>query len=169
MISDLHRARMIFNVLCEKIAATEQLEADDPFVLGTAEGECDLGKAIESVLREALLTRALLGGLLNRISELEFRKARMEAKIERLRAAAFAAMTEAQIRRIPASDFTAIIQHGRDKVILTEEDPEKIPDEFVKIERVVSKTKIREALNSGRTLNFAYISNADEILVVKPN
>jgi hypothetical protein len=163
----LSREITIFQELRNRIAASLDLEVDDPFVLGSAEGECNITECITSIIREARQTEALAEGLKNILAEMRSRHERLDRKAKSLRAIAHWAMCESGIQKISAPDFTAMRSPARAAVVITEPDLQKLPNEFVRITREANKTAIREALQAGARLTFAVLDNGSEVLTIR--
>lgn len=157
----------IFAIIKERIAEVERLDADDEFVVGSAEGESNLPELIAQIVREARHAEAMAQGLKALIAESKERMDRLAHKADKLRQVAHFALCEAGIKKIEQPDFTATRSAGRRSVIVTEENTDLIPDAYVRVKRDVDKTKIKQALEAGEDLSFAFLSNADEVLTVR--
>lgn len=161
-----HELRL-FAIIKERIAEIEGLYTDDEFVIGTAEGESNLPELIAQMIREARHTEAMAQGLKALMADSKERLERLTHKAEKLRQIAHFALCEAGIKKIEQPDFTATRSAGRRAVIVTEDNSDLIPDAYVRVKREVDKTKIKQALESGEDLSFAFLSNADEVLTVR--
>lgn len=161
-----HHVR-IFQVICEQIAAANELEPDDPFVLDTATGECDLEEAVVRIMKESRARAAQAEGMKALIEEMAARKARLEAGAAKLKQTAHYAMCEAGLKKIASPAFTLIRQATAPGVIVTEQNADLIPDEYCRVSRAPDKAKIKEALKDGAALMFAYLDNAGESLAVR--
>jgi hypothetical protein len=164
---ELSRELSIYRTLVERIAAMNELEPDDEFVLGTAEGECDLTDCIGRIIRKARETEATVEALKELMGQARERLARFERKAKHLRSTAHYGLCEAGIKKLELPDFTVSRSAGRPSLIMTEEDANKLPDEFVRIKREPDRAAIKEALQAGQELPFAILGNAEEILTVR--
>lgn len=165
--NDLSHELRLFAIIKERIAEVEKLDADDEFVIGTAEGESNLPEVVAQIIREARHAEAMAQGLKVLMADSRDRLDRLSHKAEKLRQIAHFALCEAGIKKIEQPDFTATRSAGRRAVIVTEANSDLIPDDYVRIKREVDKTKIKQALEAGEDLSFAFLSNADEVLTVR--
>lgn len=158
---------VVFKAVRDRLAEENATSPDDPVIVGTAEGECNLPEILQGILREARHNEALAAGLSELIAQSRARLDRLQQKAKRLKAIAFYGMCEAGLKKLEAPDFTASRSKGRPSVIVTETDPAKIPDEFCRVTREVNKTAIRDALVEGKELPFAFMSNGDDVLTIR--
>ena len=162
----------IFDAIKQRIAAAFELEPDDEAVIDTASGECDLEKTIAHLIRESRVAEAQAKGVAMLIDEMKARALRLKAKHDKLRDIAAWAMTESGLRKSTAPDFTFSLGHRKSPVVTTREpttdDIVNNPDE-IRIKTTLSwdRDAVRAALETGGTLDFAYIANPEPVLTVR--
>lgn len=156
----------IFNRVRAEIAEVYGMDEDDQAVIDTAEGETDLHDYLANLLREARVAEAQAKGIASVLKEMQERKARLEAKKDRLRAIVLHAMADAGLPKLTAPDFAASRSKSPPQVVLTA-DVSQLPDEWCRISREADKARIKEALKAGTALPFATLSNGGETLTVR--
>ena len=140
-------------------------ETDDDLA-DTIAGCSDLPDAIAAVIREALAREAMAKGIDEFAAKLADRKSRLLNRASTLRALARTAMEEANLRKIPAPDFTASLGEGRAKVIIT--DLSKIPDQYLRrAAPEPDKKALGEALKAGETVPGVERGNRPQVLNVR--
>jgi hypothetical protein len=134
--------------------------------LDSIEGE---GISITDALYRTLLSaeenRTFVAALSTRISELEERRSRIEATMEKKRAIVFGAMIECGIKKIDRDALTASVVASPVKCIVTDETA--LADEYVRVKREPAKSVILAALKDGREVAGATLSNPGQHLMVK--
>ncbi len=132
----------------------------------TIEGESRLDVALAALLRDALEAEAMAGGIAELLLKpAKERKDRLEAKGVKLRAIALWALEEVGLRGFRAPDMTVSVRQLRQPLIITDET--KLPDEFVKIERIPRKVDIYRALDEGREVPGTALGNASSFLSIR--
>ena len=116
------------------------IDADDADLAALMDGECDLIERLRRILRYARQTEALSKALAEMQAEGRERKARLDAKADRLRGVVLHAMQELGLKKIEAPDLTASVGAGRAKVVITDEAA--LPDDVCVMKREPSKTAI---------------------------
>src|SRR5687767_13022464 len=94
-------------------------EIDERTLADTLEGTTDLREAIAAVIRSALDDEALIKALEARLENMKARLTRLEARAEKKREIALAAMEEADIERILEPDLTISIRAVSPGVVIT--------------------------------------------------
>ncbi len=107
-------------------AVRERLQAEDPTLdeqtlADTVEGLTDLHEILGAVIRAALADEALAAGLKTRIAEMEDRLARLQDRAAKRRRIAKEVMTELEIKKLEAPDFTASIRPGMPALVVLDE------------------------------------------------
>ena len=162
--SSLINSMRIYQTIREQLMHEYELLPEDQCLIDTLDGLTDLKDIISALVRDSMRTKAMANALGSIIADNTRRKARFEAKANRLRALALHAMSEAGISKIDAPDYTISNTEGQQRVIITDEDA--VPDEFCKIERTPMKTQIADELKSGRFVPYAVWSNPEKVLKV---
>ncbi len=116
------------------------IDVDDPDFATLIESECDVLEGLRRIIRAARHTDAQAKALAEMLADGRERKARLERKADRLRAAALWALGELGQKRLDAPDFTATVGNSRPKVIITDEGA--LPDDVCVMKREPSKTAI---------------------------
>jgi Siphovirus Gp157 len=161
----LGRELSIFRTIKERVAMAEELSPDDPFVIGTAEGECSLPEVLAELIREARKDEAKADALKGIINDDKTRLARIERRAKHLRHIAHYGMCEAGLTRLDAPDFSVSRVKGKPPVIIP--NPDAVPDSMMRIRKEPNLTAIREALELDPDLGFAILGNGEEHLLVK--
>jgi hypothetical protein len=118
------------------------------------------------VIRAALADEAMAGGLRIRIGEMEDRLSRLQDRAVKRRQIAKQVMTELDIKKLQAPDFTASLRPGTASlVVLNEED---IPSIYweprdPKLDRV----SLSADLKAGKEVGGATLSNPEPVLSVR--
>ena len=106
-------------------------EIDEQTLADTLEGLTDLREMLAEIIRSALDDEAALAaGLSTRLSDIKARIERFETRAKRKRELALKAMSEAEISKLMAADFTASVRHGVPILEVIEET--KIPAAYWK-------------------------------------
>lgn len=140
--------------------------ADDAHALAdTLDGMSDATEVVATLIRgsrqDAAFAKAI-GGLMDEMAE---RKERFVARAERRREVAQRFMERLERRKVEFPDFTATVAAGRRSVIVS--DPAAVPDALCRIKREPDKTAIREAIEEGKEVPGAFLSNGGEVLTVR--
>jgi hypothetical protein len=112
---------------------TDQLKGlyqdiDDETLLDTLEGISELPELIRALVRSSLDDDVLIAALKQRIEDMQARLSRLKDRFERKRELACWAMSNAEISKMEAEDFTLSLRQGPPRVEVTDE--EKIPGEY---------------------------------------
>jgi hypothetical protein len=143
-----------------------ELAEDDVARLDTLDGVTDVREMLERLARNLDDTKGLQEGVHIRIDELSARESRFMARCEILRCLMFKLMDGAQIKKIELAEATLSLRNSPPRLV-GEADPQSLPDDLCKITRTVSRTKVREAIESGHRIEGFQLSNAQPSLVVK--
>lgn len=133
---------------------TEDLQAFN----NTLEGLRKLPEQIAATLRAGIELEALASALGDMIADMASRKARMLDRAERLRALALWAANEGGIKTLREPDFTATVQVGQPKLIVTDED--SVPEDYAIHKRTIDKRAIARALKDGAEVPGVTLGNA---------
>ena len=123
----LNREVSKHKLLMERLLATYPEHSEDDLA-DTLEGLTDLNEMIAAVIRSALVDEALQQGLKVRMSEMKERMARLAHRSAKKRQIALEAMSEAKLKKLEQSDFTASARSGVPALVVTSED--EIPDNY---------------------------------------
>jgi len=141
-------------------------DLDDETLADTVEGLTDLNEIVSAIIRSTLLDQALAAGLRLRMKEMQERLDRLEDRAAKRRAVARDAMTEADIKKIMAPDFTVSLRDGSPS--LTVIDEAVIPGSFwLPQPPKLDRQAILSELKRGGDIPGASLSNAGPVLSVR--
>jgi hypothetical protein len=165
---DLAALTTIWAALRAKLA--EESGLDDDELMDTLDGELDLADRLRSLIRKRRHLLADADALKGMIREMQERKLRLEKTADTIANAVVHAMSEAGIRKLSAPDFSVSLGQGKPPVAGADSlDPTLLPDRFVRVERSVNRTALREALDAGEDLSgiSVYLGNPSPHLIVR--
>lgn len=111
----------IYALLRQRLLA-EIPDLDEETLGDTLEGMTNLHDLMAELIRSALTDEALAEGLKARIGDMKGRLQRLEERAERKRALVLRAMTEADITKFTAPDFSASLRQGAPALDIATED-----------------------------------------------
>lgn len=142
------------------------LAEDDPALVDTIDGETNLTQKLAILIRSAEDDRVLAAALSIRIAEMDERRKRIEARMERKRELAASAMEQCHIKRIDAPEFTVSLSNGRPSVIITSEG--ELPSHvLIPQPPKADKKAIIGLLKAGVAVPGAMLSNAPPHISVR--
>lgn len=149
-----------------RLAEEYDLSEDDEVLDDTIMGELGLDDQVAALARAAARADAYAEGLAGLIKDNQARKARLEAKSDKLRAMITWAMQEAGYKKIPLPDMTLSLSAGRKPVVI--DDGAELPERFLRRpEPQIDKIAIRKALEQGEELPFARWGNPHPTLTIR--
>lgn len=140
-------------------------DIDPETLTDTLDGETGIYDIIDRFIRDARQDDAMAEALSPMQRDMAERKARFTARAERLRDAALKLMNTIGERKIIRPDYTASVRTVPPKVIVTDETA--LPDPVCKFERKPDKAAIKEALEQGKTVTGATLSNGTQALSIR--
>jgi hypothetical protein len=146
-----------------KLMAIDPAYTDDNDLLAdTLDGETDALEVVRRLVRYSLEQRSLADAADARARDIKLRQARFEAREQATRAVATDMLDALGVHRVQAEDFTVSLKLAPPKVNVLE--PEKLGDEFVRVTvtRSPDKPLILAALNAGREVEGAVLSNGGQ-------
>ena len=133
-------------------------EIDEQTLADTLEGLTDLREMLAEIIRSALDDEALAAGLSTRLSDMKARIERFETRAKRKRELALKAMSEAEISKLMAADFTASVRHGVPILEVIEET--KIPAAYWKPQPPkLDRQGLLAALKAGTAIDGAVLES----------
>ncbi len=152
-------------------ALSERLKANDPSLdeqtlADTVEGLTDLHEILGAVIRAALADEALASGLKGRIAEMEDRLTRLQDRAAKRRQIAKEVMTELDIKKLEAPDFTASLRPGFPSLVVINEN--EIPSIYWEPrDPKLDRAALTADLKHGTDVAGATLSNPEPILSVR--
>ncbi len=162
--------QLAFSVIHYK-AVRERLRAEDPnldeqTLADTVEGLTNLHEILGAVIRAALADEALASGLKGRIAEMEDRLARLQDRAAKRRQIAKEVMTELDIKKLEAPDFTASLRPGFPSLVVINEN--EIPSIYWEPrDPKLDRATLISDLKHGREVGGATLSNPEPVLSVR--
>jgi hypothetical protein len=154
-----------YQYLREQLIAEYQ-EIDEDTLRDTLEGVSNLPEALAEVVRTYLDDLAIAAALGLRISEMQERLHRIEARAEKKRAIITSVMERAEIKKLAEPDFTASLRAVPPGLMV--QDERAIPDGFWKPQAPkLDKRAVIAALGAGQTVPGALLGNGSVTLTVR--
>jgi hypothetical protein len=158
-------ATIHYKAIRERIQA-EEPSLDERTLADTVEGLTDLHEILQAVLREALADEALAAGLKGRMAEMEDRLARLQDRAGKRRQIAKEVMTQLDIKKLQAPDFTASIRPGFASLVVINEN--EIPSIYWEPrDPKLDRATLISDLKHGREVAGASLSNPEPVLSVR--
>lgn len=142
-----------------------QLVDDDVLREDMVEGSTSMDDFIRDLLRKIGSTEALRESTKVYIDELELRRARMQHRVDALRALILKILQHANLKSRELPEGTVSIRNGTAKVIVVDE--QQLPSEFVRIKKEPDKHLIKAALLAHEQVPGACLSNAEPHLSIR--
>lgn len=139
-------------------------DAEDA-IADTIDGELDLTTALYRILVSAEENRTDAAAIAIRVHELEERKARFEATMEKKRALVLRTMEECGVTSFKRPEMSVNVVASQAKVIVTDET--KLPPACVRVYREPMKAEIAKALKAGEVVAGATLGNPGTHLVIR--
>jgi len=157
----VHQYQFVRNrLLAEDPALDERTLAD------TVEGLTDLHEIVSAIVRSALEDEALAAGLKSRIGEMQTRLERFEDRSSKRRQIARDVMTEIELKKLVAPDFTVSIRPGSPALVVIDE--RAIPGSFFEPrEPRLNRVALLAELKGGAQIVGAELSNPSPVLSVR--
>jgi hypothetical protein len=160
---ELHRHRYWL----ERLVA-EFPDADEATLRDTLHGLTSVPEMIASVLRSYLDDLTLAAALGMRISEMQGRLSRLEARADRKRAMVTLAMEEADLKRLSEADFIVSLRPMPLPLAIINE--EEIPEKYWKPQPPkLDRQSLTAALRAGQSVPGASLGNARATISVRTN
>jgi hypothetical protein len=154
-----------YQVIRDRLLA-EDPELDDRTLADTVEGLTDLHEIVEAIVRSALEDEALATGLKSRIGEMQGRLERLEDRSSKRRQIARDVMTEIDLKKLVAPDFTVSIRPGSPALVVIDETA--IPGVFFEPrEPRLNRMALLSELKGGAEIAGAQLSNPTPVLSVR--
>ncbi len=152
-------------------AVREQIRAQDPDLdeqtpADTVEGLTDLHEIVQAIVRSALADEALAAGLKGRIAEMQGRLGRLEDRASKRRQIARDVMTELDLKKITAPDFTVSIRPGTPSLVVIDEAA--VPSIYWEPrDPRLNRQELTSDLKQGAEMAGVTLSNPEPVLSVR--
>ncbi len=152
-------------------AIRDRLRAEDPTLdertlADTVEGLTNVHEILATIIRAAVCDEALVSGLKRRIAEMEDRLARLQDRALKRRRIAKEVMTELDIKKLEAPDFTASIRPGMPALVVL--DAASVPSLYWQPrEPSLDRASLAADLKQGTDVAGATLSNPEPVLSVR--
>jgi hypothetical protein len=144
----------------------EYREIDDETLRDTLEGISSLPEALAAVVRTYLDDVALAAALGIRISDMQERIARIEARADKKRLAIVSVMERADLRKLEQPDFTASLRAAPPGLVIA--DGSLIPGEYWRPQAPkLDRRALLAALTAGTAVPGASLGNGGSTLAVR--
>jgi hypothetical protein len=117
---DLSFAAISYRAIRDRLL-TEDPQIDEQTLADTVEGLTDLHEIVAAIVRSALGDEAMATGLKSRIAEMQERLARLQDRASKRRQIAKDVMTDLDLKKITAPDFTVSIRPGMPALLVLDE------------------------------------------------
>ncbi len=161
----LNRELSMHKLLKDRLLASYPEDSEDDLA-DTLEGLTNLNEMIAAVIRSALVDEALQQGLKIRLNDMKQRMVRLAQRSAKKRLLALEAMSEAELKKLEQSDFTASARSGVPGLVVVSED--EIPEDYwvpqpAKIDRQLLLTNLKR----GASIAGAELGNPKPTLSVR--
>lgn len=139
---------------------------DDQAFIDTLEGESEAVEAARRVVRWMTEQQANEGACNGLAATYKARANGFAERVERSRLALFHFLTEMGLKSMPLPEATLSVVAGRVSVV-GDADPEKLPDQFVRVKREANRSAIKAALEAGQSVEGFSLSNNPPSIMVR--
>jgi hypothetical protein len=158
-------AAINYSTIRDRISAQDP-QIDEQTLADTVEGLTDLHEIVTAIIRSALADEALATGLKGRIAEMEDRLARLQDRASKRRQIAKDVMTELDLKKLMAPDFTASIRPGTPSLMVIDEAA--IPKIYWEPrEPRLNRQELTSELKQGAEITGVALSNPEPVLSVR--
>src|SRR5689334_18038525 len=165
MLQRVGTAVQQYHVIRERLL-TEDPDLDERTLADTVEGLTDLHEIVTAIVRSALEDEALALGLKSRIGEMQGRLERLEDRSSKRRQIARDVMTEIDLKKLVAPDFTVSVRPGSPALVVVDE--KAIPGSYFEPrEPRLNRQALLAELKSGAVVAGAELSNPVPVLSVR--
>lgn len=147
------------------LAYDPELLSDELALTDTLDGCTDAGDFVAFWARKAREDEATVEALRSIIDDMWTRSQRLSSRAAKQRTLAMALMDAIGEKKIVRPDITVAISPGRPKVIISDETA--LPEAYVRTKREPNKVAILEALEQGKSVPGATLSNRTPTLTIR--
>jgi hypothetical protein len=138
---------------------------DEILKMDMLEGSSDALEVARRLVRISLDAQALADAAKARMQDLATRHDRFRAQADRARTTVKEMLDVLEIPKLLSEDFTVSLRAGPPKLLITDE--QKLAEEFWRVSRSPDRPLIKAALDAGRRVEGAVLSNSEPILTVR--
>ncbi len=155
--------------LLDLLDMAEQEDIDEEALQGSWEAvEMEFDDKVEGWCKVIKSLEATADALKNEEKRLKAKRDTLENRIKWMKEAVRRALEAVGKKKAGGDIFTASIRPNGGKLpLVLDVDEDKVPFEFQKVAVSANKDAIRDALDSGRTLDFAHYGERGESLQIK--
>lgn len=148
-----------------RLAHPELVEDEDAWTI-SVESETKLVDVLRQIERRRQEAASLAGAIAENIAALEERQKRFERREQAMRKLGFNLMQTADVRKMEMPEATYSIRNGQQK-LLGDANPADLPGIYTRTKIELDKTKIKEALQAGQSVDGFNLSNAEPSLSIR--
>jgi hypothetical protein len=161
----LEFASIAYRTIRDRIRAQDP-QIDEQTLADTVEGLTDVHDILAAIIRAALADEALATGLKTRIAEMQDRLARLQDCAAKRRQIAKDVMTELDIKKITAPDFTVSIRPGMPSLLVLDEAA--VPSIYWQpVAPRLNRQGLLNELKEGADIKGVVLSNPEPVLNVR--
>jgi Siphovirus Gp157 len=154
-----------YRLIRDRIRA-EDPQIDERTLADTVEGLTDLHEIVAAIVRSALTDEALATGLKGRIAEIQDRLDRLQDRASKRRHIAKDVMTELDIKKITAPDFSVSIRPGMPALLVLDESA--VPNLYWQPSAPrLNRQGLLSELKNGADITGVTLSNPEPVLSVR--
>ena len=154
-----------YRLIRDRIRVDEP-QIDEQTLADTVEGLTDLHEIVAAIVRAALADEALATGLKGRIAEMQDRLDRLQDRASKRRHIAKDVMTELDIKKITAPDFSVSIRPGMPALLVLDESA--VPSLFWQPSAPrLNRQGLLSELKNGADITGVTLSNPEPVLSVR--
>ena len=154
-----------YRLIRDRIRA-EDPQIDERTLADTVEGLTDLHEIVAAIVRAALADEALVNGLKGRIAEMQDRLERLQDRASKRRHIAKDVMTELDIKKITAPDFSVSIRPGMPALLVLDESA--VPSLYWQPSAPrLNRQGLLSELKNGADITGVTLSNPEPVLSVR--
>jgi hypothetical protein len=164
-MTQLAFAAIAYRSLRDRIRALAP-DLDEQTLADTVEGLTDLHEIVAAIIRSALCDEALAAGLKGRIEDMQTRFERFTDRAAKRRQIARDVMTELDLKKIIAPDFTVSVRPGSPSLVVVDEAA--IPKAYWEPrEPRLNRQSLTVELKQGAQIAGVGLSNPEPVLSVR--
>ena len=162
---NLEFAAATYRAIRDRIRAQDP-QLDEQTLADTVEGLTDLHEILSAIIRAALVDEAMVSGLKCRVADMQDRLQRLQDRASKRRAIVKDAMSDLDIKKLNAPDFTATISEGMPSLLVLNEDA--VPSIYwTPGEPKLKRQLLAHELKGGAEIEGVTLSDPEPVLSVR--